>query len=486
MDPNRIPVIVGVGEVNDRPDSEDQAMNSAELMLEALRRASGDGGGGWLERCERILVVPQLSFSEIDIPDALAAETGLDPAQIQEAPLPSGDTPVRLLNDAANAIGDGEVSVCAVVGAEAMRTALRTGKPLFPNARKSATELRKRYGLFQPVELYALYENAYRAEQGQTLAEGQAESGRIWSLMSQVAETSEGAWLKQARSPDEIVEPGMNNRPIAFPFNKLMVANASVNQGAGFFVTSLAAARAAGVPEDRLVHIGLGAAAHESEEPMERVDWSIPVAMRVTIEEALARNSLKTSEIDCVELYSCFPCVPKMAMRILGWDESKPVTVHGGLTFGGGPVANYMSHAVAAMVRKLRSGDRVGFLFANGGHCSHNHCIVLRSDPAEGAAFPQDYHVQDKADAQRETIPELTDAVEGAFPVETYTVIYGREGEPESGVVISRTLDGKRLIAAVDPKDERSIAFLTDGASEPVGTMGHNRKVGELLTWTAP
>jgi len=366
-----------------------------------------------------------------------------------------------------------------------MRTALRMGKPLFPNARKSATELRRRYGLLQPVELYALYENAYRAERGQTLAEGQAESGRIWALMSQVAETSEGAWLKQARSPEEIVEPGMNNRPIAFPFNKLMVANASVNQGAGFFVTSLAAARAAGVAEDQLVYVGLGAAAHESEEPMERVDWSIPVAMRVTIEESLARNSLTTSEIDCVELYSCFPCVPKMAMSILDWDEAKPVTVHGGLTFGGGPVANYMSHAVAAMVRRLRATDRVGFLFANGGHCSHNHCIVLRSDPAGGTAFPQDYHVQDKADALRGTIPELTDAVEGEFPVETYTVIYGREGEPESGVVISRTPDGRRLIAAVDPKDEGSIAFLTDGASEPVGTVGQNRKSGELLTWTA-
>ena len=46
--------------------------------------------------------------------------------------------------------------------------------------------------------------------------------------------------------------------------------------------------------------------------------------------------------------------------------------------------------------------------------------------------------------------------------------------------------DKERLIAAVDPKDERSIAFLTDGASEPVGAMGQNRKVGELLTWTAP
>lgn len=116
-------------------------------MLDALRAASADGGGGWLERCERILVVPQLSFADLDIPAGLTAATGLGDGAILEAPLASGDTPVRLLNDAANAIGAGEAAVCAVVGGEAMRTALASGRPLFPGAGKSASALRKRYGL---------------------------------------------------------------------------------------------------------------------------------------------------------------------------------------------------------------------------------------------------------------------------------------------------------------------------------------------------
>ena len=343
QDPSRIPVIVGVGEINDRPANDQEANDSVKLMLAALEEADRDAGGGWLQRCERILVVPQISFSEIDVPGTLAAATGLDLPAIRQADVPSGDTPVRLLNDAANAIGAGKVVACAIVGAEAMRTALRSGRPLFPNAQKSASELRRRYGLFQPAEIYPLYENALRAAEGQSLAEGQAETGLIWSLMSEVAVNSEGAWLRSAKPPAEIVEPTADNRPIAFPYTKLMVANASVNQGAALIVTSLAAARMAGVPEDRLVYIGAGAAAHEAHESMDRAEWTIPIGMQVAIEETLARNELARGDIDHVKLYSCFPCVPKMARRVLGWPAERPASVHGGLTFGGGPVANYMN-----------------------------------------------------------------------------------------------------------------------------------------------
>jgi len=485
MNAERIPVIVGVGEINDRPANDQAALDSAQLMLAALSAANGDAGGDWLGRCERILVVPQLSFSEIDVPGVLAAATGLDVSAIRQAEVPSGDTPVRLLNDAANAIGAGEVTTCAIVGAEAMRTALRAGKPLFPNSQKSASELRRRYGLFQPAEIYPLYENASRAAEGQSLVEGQAETGLIWSLMSQVAEASEGAWIRSRKTPAEVIEATADNRPIAFPYTKLMVANASVNQGAAVIVTSLAEARKAGVPEDRLVYIGAGAAAHEAHEAMARAEWTTPVGMQVAIEETLLRNGLTGEDIDHVELYSCFPCVPKMARRVLGWAADRPATVHGGLTFGGGPVANYMTHAIAGMVRQLRAAGRTGFLFGNGGFCEHNHCIVLSRDAPSGDVFPQDYDAQAIADARRGAIPLLTDAIEGEFPVETYTVLYDRDGAPRQGIVLSRGPDGERVIAKVESSDSRSLAFLTDGNVEPVGKLGHNRRAGDVLIWSA-
>jgi acetyl-CoA C-acetyltransferase len=143
-----------------------------------------------------------------------------------------------------------------------------------------------------------------------------------------------------------------------------------------------------------------------------------------------------------------------------------------------------MTHAIAAMVRLLRKQGRYGFLFANGGHCSHNHSIVLMREPPEENPFPQDYHYQEEADTQRRPIPPLTDEYQGKAPVETYTVIYNRSGEPDYGVVLSRTRLGERIIARVEPDDARSIAFLTDGRAEPVGHQGMHRREGEILVWS--
>ena len=110
---------------------------------------------------------------------------------------------------------------------------------------------------------------------------------------------------------------------------------------------------------------------------------------------------------------------------------------------------------------------------------------MLSREALPGVSFPHDYDAQGLADARRGAIPPLTDEVEGLFPVETYTVFYDRDGAPRQGVVLSRGNNGERIIARVDGNDARSLAFLTDGAVEPVGKIGHNRRAGDALVWTA-
>src|ERR1700754_5047841 len=106
--------------------------------------------------------------------------------------------------------------------------------------------------------------------------------------------------------------------------------------------------------EARMIHVGNGAAAHECDDPLARDRYDRSPSMQVSLRRALELNAMSIEEIDLVELYSCFPCVPKMARRILGWPVAKPASVFGGLTFGGGPIGNYMSHAVVSMVHRLR------------------------------------------------------------------------------------------------------------------------------------
>ena len=122
-------------------------------------------------------------------------------------------------------------------------------------------------------------------------------------------------------------------------------------------------------------------------------------------------------------------------------------------------------------------------LFANGGHCTHNHTIVISRNPPREGMFPQDFDFQAEADAARGPVPPLGDSYEGTVTVETYTVIYARSGEPDYGVVISRAPDGSRVIAKVARDDAATIAFLTDGAVEPVGSSGITVRQGDTLFW---
>ena len=482
-DSERIPVIIGVGQVNDRPPDPDDGLDSLGLMVAALKEAERDAGGDLLARLDSLAIVDQISFRDLGVLcDPLAAAIGARPRVLYQSEAPHGDTPIRLLNEAANRIGTGEVAIAAVVGAEALRTATaraakRTSDGARPDLVRNSAHRRKpsyaaEYGLSAPVDVYPLYENAGRAAYGQTLAEAQAESGAIWSLFSDVAAANEGAWIRKHVSAQEILTPSPANRPIAFPYNKLMVANSSVNQGAGFIVTSVAEARRRGIADARLIYVGMGAAAKEDGNVLKRDSYERSVSMETAIRRTLELNRMTGADFDCVELYSCFPCVPKMARRVLGWPVDRPATVFGGLTFGGGPIANIMSHAVVMMVRKLRQEGRNGFLFANGGFATDNHCIILSSKPVEAASFPQDFDYQAEADAARGPIPDLDKDYTGPASIESYTVFYARNGVPSAGVVVARTATGSRTLAHVDVSDGAMIAWLTDGSQEPVGKPG--------------
>ncbi|MEZ5962114.1 MAG: hypothetical protein R3C30_17070 [Hyphomonadaceae bacterium] len=474
MDESKIPVIVGVGQINDR----EERLNSVELMAAALRNADSDGGGGWLSRADRLDVVAQLSFPEFADASAPVAELlEITPRHRAQTRYPMGDSPVALLNQAANRIASGEAEVCLVAGGEALRTAARRaagGKrdAVRESAARATREGRARYGIVAPTDVYPFYENACRAAWGQTLAEAQAESADIWAGMSRVAAANPNAWLQEALPTEKILEVSPANRPIAFPYTKLMVANASVNQGAAFIVTSLAKAKTCGVSETRLIYVGRGAAAREPGDVMarDRVDRSL--SLEASLQGALRINGLTAADLDCVELYSCFPVMPKLARRAIGWPLEKPMTVFGGLTFGGGPVGNYMSHAIASMTEALRASGRHGLLFGNGGFATTSHSIVLSRDASLAAAGVHDSSVQSDADAHRGAPPTLLETYSGEGTISTYTVFYNREGAPKSGVIVGATPGGERFLAYVGAEERGLIDFLTNGEHEPVGTEG--------------
>jgi len=486
MNETHIPVIVGVGQINDRPADGAPGLNSVDLMAAALQRADADAGGGWLGKLDALHNVAQLSFPELgDCAQPLAQAIGAHPRLCGQTRYPMGDSPVALLNEAANRIARGETEIEAIAGGEALRTAQKRAAAKVDAVRASASraakEGRARYGIVAPTDVYPFYENACRAAWRQTLAQAQAESAEIWSLMSRVAAENPNAWLRTPHTPAQILEASPANRPIAFPYTKLMVANASVNQGAGFIVTSLARAKQMGAAESQLVYIGRGAAAREPGDVMARDRIDRALSLEASLRNALAFNGLTSAELDYAELYSCFPIMPKLARRAIDWPLTKPMTVFGGLTFGGGPVGNYMSHAIASMTDALRLRGAHGLLFGNGGFATTSHAIILSRDPALASAGAHDPSVQAEAEAARGPAPALLDVYEGEAAIETYTVFYDRDGAPKSGVIVAQTPKHERVLAYVSRDDTELIAFLTDGAQEPVGAAGQITTYAEGL-----
>ena len=83
-------------------------------------------------------------------------------------------------------------------------------------------------------------------------------------------------------------------------------------------------------------------------------------------------------------------------------------------------------------------------------------------------------------------MPEADDDYEGLASIESYTVFYNRDGSVKFGTIIARTSADARVLARVDAADEAMVAFLTDGAVEPVGAPGRTER-GEdgLIHWRA-
>src|SRR4051812_33727630 len=258
--------------------------------------------------------------------------------------------------------------------------------------------------------------------------------------------------MKRAVSADTITTPSPDNRLIAWPYTKLMVANPTVNMGAALLMTSLARARAAGIAEERLIYVHGGASAEEPRDYLIRDQFYESHAQNAVLGAVLDMAGGDGRAFDAIELYSCFPVVPKMARRTLGLGADVQPTVTGGLTFFGAPLNTYMTHAACAMVRKLRGGAKLGLLYGQGGFVTKHHGLVL-SRQSPPAALAQDTSVQAEADRHRRAVPEFVTEANGKGLVESFTAIYGRNGDVEHGVVMLRTQDNTRALARVPASD---------------------------------
>jgi acetyl-CoA C-acetyltransferase len=474
LDP-RTPVLVGVGQVTDRPgDPEpDHPKEPLGLMVAAVRLAVQDAGGAeaaLFPTGTSIRVVRSLSWAVPD-PGALVGEgVGIAPSESVVSSI-GGNTPQSLVADSAAAIQRGELDTVVIVGGEcgyARARARRNGERVawtaqdestpparsFGTDKAPTTDTEAARGLLMPVQVYPILENALRMAARRTRSEHEARIGRLWSRFSEVAAENPYAWSPTARSADEVARPGPDNRMIAFPYPKLCTANIQVDQGAALLLTSVGVAEAAGVSRDRWVFPLAGAEANDHWYLSERAELSRSPAIRLSGRRALGLAGLGIDDVAVADLYSCFPCAVQIGAAELGLDLDGDVhrlTLTGGLTFGGGPGNNYASHGIASVVRALRAGaGDVGLATGLGWYATKHAVGVYSTRPPEHGFRTES--VQAEVDAL-ERWHEAPDAT-GPADVEAFTVVYDRDGRPERGIVSCRTGPSARTWANVTDADD--------------------------------
>jgi acetyl-CoA C-acetyltransferase len=454
------PVLVGVGQVLQRLDDPREAVEPLALMVTALERAAEDARAPkLLQRAESIYVL-RGAWGYGDPGREIARRLGAAPDETVGTPF-GGNFSQACVIDAAREIQAGRRRVVLVAGAENGRSVVQ--------ARRQGIELRESEApgspdrmlaqdkaIFHDAELargmnsasdvFAVIDSAIRFARGETLAAHAERLAELWAGFNAVARDNPHAWIRKPYTAREIGRASPDNPMISSPYTRLMNANARVDMGAGLILCSLETAREVGVPEEQLVFPHAATEANDSPFLSERQDLHRSPGMRIAGGRVLELAGRTIDEIDHVDLYSCFPSAVQVAATELGIPEGRPLTVTGGLTFGGGPLNSYTLHAIARMAEVLREdpGSR-GLVSGNGGWLAKHAFAVYSTDPpADGFRYE---NLQEQVDAfpRREALVDW----DGPVTIEAYTVAH-RAGAPRIAHVACLTDDGRRTWGTID------------------------------------
>lgn len=472
---NETPVLVGISQLEQRPEHPEpwRGKEPIELMIDAVAAAAEDAGcPRLLQAASSIRVIrglwPYKNPAQA-VGEAIhntTAETCLTPF--------GGNFVQSTLNHSALEIQSGRNDVIIMTGAECgnsqarvRRAGLNTRKALnwrtidgapdrllgVEQAMAHAAEIA--LGLLRPIQVYPMFENALRHHLGESIDDHIKRVSELWAGFSRVAADNPNAWIREAKTAEEIRTVSDVNRPVSFPYPKFMNSNSNVDQAAALIMCSESTARKFGIAQEKMIYPWSGADAHDHYFVSNRDNFHSSPAIRFAGAKALEMAGLNANDLTHVDLYSCFPVAVQVAAWELGLDMARPLTVTGGLTFAGGPLNNYVMHSIARMAQLLRAApDDKGLITANGGYLTKHAIGVYSAEPPAKPFQHADLQAAVDATPARAIITDY----HGAATVESYTVMYAGEG-PRTAYLSALADDGQRVWATCeDPQVHDAMA----------------------------
>ncbi|HEY6425704.1 MAG TPA: hypothetical protein VIX84_00585 [Acidimicrobiales bacterium] len=489
----RAACIIGVARQTWHPDDPEVtaaggvAPEPLDMWERVARSAAADSAGLAAEvlgALESIDVVYSQSWQYDDAVQRLSDRLGASPGRRRYSGI-GGSVPHVLAVESAREIRAGRLDLALLVGAEALATVRRL-KKVGERAAWSFRPDEKRpfpmemqfdpseisHAVFEAYLTFALFDNARRAHLGRSLAEHRAADGRVMAAMTSVAAAQpEHAWFPVARTGEKITTATTNNRMVAYPYTKLMTSIMDVDMAAAVLLASAERADALGVPEDRRVYLRGWGYAEEPEHVAGHPELWRSLALAAAAGSALSGAGIGVDDVAHLDLYSCFASSVCFGLDALGIAESDgragAVTVTGGLPYHGGPGSNYMTHSLASMVERLRHDPgSFGIVSGVGMHMQKHAYGVWSTDPGAGVVGdPAKYEASEEPVA-------IVGSPETGGTVTTYSVLHGRDGEPE-----------KALLICDLPEGGRCYAFLGGGATA-LAAAEEDELIGRRVTLT--
>lgn len=460
LDP-RTPVIVGVAQRTQKPDDLSEALEPVALMEATVVDAGNDAGApSLLNNLDAIGVVA--GAWRYSNPARIIADNIGSPGATTLLSATGGNTPQSFVNEMCARIARGDLERAVVVGAETIwsrRRLKRAGlesvvtkqnddepSERFQDDVQMSTEFETERGFVAPINLYPIFESAIRAQNGESHADHRARLGTLWAGFNDVAAANPYAWTRTPMTDTEIITNSAANRMVGYPYTKAMNSNWDLDQGAAILICSAASAEAAGVPRDRWIFPHAGTDAHDTYAVTERRDLHSSPAIAAAAKRLFEMTSKSPDDVDHIDLYSCFPSAVQISAAAIGLGLDRQLTQTGGLTFAGGPLNNYVSHSIAAMVGTLRNDPgTLGLVTANGGFVTKHALGLYSTEPADHPYLSED--VQDSVDDSGRTAADAGHV--GAVTIEGYTVMHDKTG-PEKLMAAVRTPNGRSWATSND------------------------------------
>ncbi|MHA1727605.1 MAG: hypothetical protein ACTSWY_02600 [Promethearchaeota archaeon] len=460
------PVIIGAAQFTQRKNTP-KPLDSLSLMVKTCQKAIEDTGTKRIaDFIDAIYMVNLDTFTYKDAPGDLAKRLKIKPKE--KVYLPNGgQSPQMLVNRAAKSITAGKHRCILITGGEASYSINKTFKgvppdywpkkeePEYMDGEKWAiSESIIKYQLYFPTTAYAIIETALRAKSGRNIEEHRAYMGKLFERFSKIASENPYSWTQKSFTAEEITTPSAKNRLIVHPYTKHMCANNFVDQAGTILITSEEIAESLNINRKQRINIMGGATFNNIGEIYRRPRLYDSPAIREGTRLSLEQAGLKLSDIDKFDLYSCFPSIVEVFLNELGIkdDDPRDLTLTGGLPFFGTPLSNYSLHAIINTVELIRANASLKvMIIANGGYNSKQSVGIYGTKPGR-----EQWGVRDDSKIQEsileKVLPEPVEKANGILIIDGYTVIYGRTGRPNRGIIIGTLENGSRCVANVKPE----------------------------------